>query len=48
MEGRRQRVYFTLQKYYEEARLWVSDFLRQRHGLPSSMEFGQAVAGWLR
>jgi hypothetical protein len=44
-EGRRQPVYFTLQKYYEEARVWVSDFLRQRRGLPSSIAFGQAAGG---
>jgi hypothetical protein len=47
-DGRRQRVYFTLQKYYEKARVWVSDFLGQRGGLSTSMEFGQAAAGWLR
>ena len=47
-EGRKQPVYFTLQKYYEQARVWVSDFLGRRHRLPSSMEFGQAAMGWLQ
>lgn len=47
-EGRKQPVYFTLQKYYEEARVWVSDFLGRWHRLPSSMEFGQAAVGWLQ
>jgi hypothetical protein len=44
IKGLRQRpVYFTLQKYYEEARVWMSDFICQRHRLPSLMEFGQAA-----
>jgi len=47
-EGGKQPVYFTLQKYYEQARVWVSDFLGRRHRLPSSMEFGQAAVGWLQ
>jgi hypothetical protein len=47
-EGRKQPVYFTLQKYYEETRVWVSDFLDRRHRLPSSMEFGQAAVRWLQ
>ena len=37
-EGRKQPVYFTLQKYYEKGRGWVSDFLGQRQRLPTSME----------
>ena len=47
-EGRKQPVYFTLQKYYEEARVWVGDFLRQRQRLPTSMEFGGAAVNWLK
>ena len=47
-EGRKQPVYFTLQKYYEEARVWVGDFLRQRQRLPTSMEFGGAAVNWLQ
>ena len=47
-EGRKQPVYFTLQKYYGKARIWVSDFLRRRQRLPSSLEFSQAAVGWLQ
>jgi hypothetical protein len=47
-EGRKQPVYFTLQKYYEKGRGWVSDFLGQRQRLPTSMEFGQAAVPWCR
>jgi len=47
-EGRKQPVYFTLQKYYEKGRGWVSDFLGQRQRLPTSMEFGQAAVPWLQ
>ena len=47
-EGRKQPIYFTLQKYYEEARVWVSDFLSQRQRLPGSMEFGQVAVRWLQ
>jgi hypothetical protein len=46
--GRKQPVYFTLQQYYGKARVWVTDFLRQRQRLPSSMEFGGAAVQWLQ
>jgi hypothetical protein len=47
-EGRKQPVYFTLQKYYRSARAWVADFLRQRHRLPTSTEFDGAAVQWLQ
>ena len=47
-EGRKQPVYFTLQKYYGKAQVWVSDFLRQRQRLPNSIEFGQVAVRWLQ
>jgi hypothetical protein len=47
-EGRKQPVYFTLQKYYQNARVWVTDFLRQQQRLPTSMEFDGAAVRWLQ
>jgi len=46
--GRKQPVYLTLQQYYRNARVWVTDFLRQQQRLPSSMEFGGAAVQWLQ
>jgi hypothetical protein len=42
--GRKQPVYLTLQQYYQNARVWVTDFLRQQQRLPSLMEFGIMMA----
>ena len=47
-KGRTQPVYFTLLHYYQKARVWVSDFLRQRQRLPTTMEFGPIAAQWLQ
>ena len=47
-EGRKQPVYFTLQQYYRNARVWVTDFLRQQQRLPTSMEFDGAAVRWLQ
>jgi hypothetical protein len=46
--GRKQPVYLTLQQYYRNARVWLTDFLRQQQRLPSSMEFGGAAVQWLQ
>jgi hypothetical protein len=47
--GRKQPVYLTLQQYYRNARVWVTDFLgQQQQRLPSSMEFGGAAVQWLQ
>jgi hypothetical protein len=47
-KGRAQPVYFTLLHYYQKARVWVGDFLRQRQRLPTTMEFGPITAQWLQ
>jgi hypothetical protein len=47
-KGRAQPVYFTLLHYYQKARVWVGDFLRQRQRLPTTMEFGPIAAQWLQ
>jgi hypothetical protein len=47
-QGRKQRVYFTLQQCYRNARVWVTDFLRQQQRLPSSVEFDGTAVQWLQ
>jgi hypothetical protein len=47
-EGGKQPVYFTLQQYYRNARVWVTDFLRQRRRLPRSVEFDETAVQWLQ
>jgi hypothetical protein len=47
-EGLKQPVYLTLQQYFRNARVWVTDFLRQRLRLPTSMEFDGAAVRWLQ
>jgi hypothetical protein len=47
-QGREQPVYFTLQQYYRNARVWVTDFLRRQRRLPTSMEFDGAAVQWLQ
>jgi len=44
----KQPVYLTLQQYFRNARVWVTDFLRQRLRLPTSMEFDEAAVRWLQ
>jgi hypothetical protein len=47
-QGREQPVYFTLQQYYRRARSWVTDFLQERHRVPTPSEFDGTAAQWLR
>jgi hypothetical protein len=47
-KGLKQPVYLTLQQYFRNARVWVTDFLRQRLRLPTSMEFDGAAVRWLQ
>ena len=47
-KGRKQPVYLTLQQYYRNARVWVTDFLRQQRRLPTSMEFDGTAVQWLQ
>jgi hypothetical protein len=47
-QGRKQPVYFTLQQYYRDARVWVTDFLGQQHRLPNPQEFDAVAARWLQ
>jgi hypothetical protein len=47
-QGREQPVYFTLQQYYRRARSWVTDFLQERHRVPTLSEFDGTAAQWLR
>ena len=47
-KGRKQPVYRTLQQYYRNARVWVTDFLRQQQRLPTSMEFDGTIVRWLQ
>jgi hypothetical protein len=47
-KDRKQPVYFTLQQYYSNARIWVTDFLGRQHRLPSPMEFDGAAVRWLQ
>jgi hypothetical protein len=47
-KGLKQPVYLTLQQYFRNARLWVTDFLRQQLRLPTSMEFDRAAVRWLQ
>ena len=46
--GRKQPVYFTLQQYYRNARVWVIDFVRKQQRLPTSMEFDGVAVRWLQ
>jgi hypothetical protein len=47
-KGRKQPVYSTLQQYYRNARLWVTDFLRQQQRLPTAVEFDRTAVQWLQ
>jgi hypothetical protein len=46
--GEKQPVYFTLQQFYRSARGWVTEFLAERHRLPSAAEFDGAAVRWLQ
>jgi hypothetical protein len=46
--GRKQPVYFTLQQYYRSARSWLTDFIRERHRVPSLSEFDRTAVQWLQ
>jgi hypothetical protein len=45
--GVKQPVYFTHQKFYEQARAYVADFTARKGRVPSREEFGLAALGWL-
>jgi hypothetical protein len=47
-DGRKQPAYLTLQQYYGNARVWVSDFLHRQQRLPTSLEFGRTAVDWLQ
>ena len=44
----RQPVYFTLQQYYRNARLWLTEFIRQQHRVPDAAEFDREALRWLQ
>ena len=46
--GRKQPVYFTLQRYYRSARSWLTDFLDRHHHLPDWREFDSAAVRWVQ
>jgi hypothetical protein len=47
-QNRKQPVYLTLQQYYRSARNWVTQFLGERHRVPSPPEFDGAAVRWLQ
>lgn len=46
--GRKQPAYFTLQQYYRNARLWLTDFIGRQHRLPDPVEFDSQAVRWLQ
>jgi hypothetical protein len=45
--GIKQPVYFTHQKFYQQARAYVADFTASNRHTPSREEFGLAALAWL-
>ncbi|MCX6917553.1 MAG: hypothetical protein NT167_31730, partial [Verrucomicrobia bacterium] len=45
--GVKQPVYFTHQKFYQQARAYVADFTTRNGHVPSREEFGSAALAWL-
>ena len=45
--GVKQPVYFTHQKFYQQARAYVADFTTRNGHVPSRAEFGSAALAWL-
>lgn len=47
-KGRKQPLYRTLQQYYRNARVWVTDLLRRQQRLSTSIEFDGTAVRWLQ